>query len=94
MAPGLCAEDVRVEPITAAYTRDKNQFQVVVTRHEQSRTGTAPDIIAARELADRLATQLTPAGGATPLVVHLLDGSGVAFTRALLTARLGLTTPP
>lgn len=92
MVPDRYAEDAPVEPITATYTRDEGQFQVVVTGHGQSRTGTAPDILTARELANRLANQLTPAGEATPVVVHLLDGSGVAFTRTLLTAQLGL--PP
>lgn len=94
VTPVVCAEDVPVEPITATYTRVEGQFRVEVTGHGQSRTGTAPDIVAARELAGQLAARLTPATGATAVIVHLLDGSGVAFTRALLAARLGLTPPP
>jgi hypothetical protein len=93
MELGRCTEDVPVEPITATYTRDEDQFQVVVTGHGQSRTGVAPDIIAARDLADQLAAELVAASSSMPVVVHLLDGSGVAFIQALLTARLGLTLP-
>jgi hypothetical protein len=82
-----------VESIIAAYARDEGRFRVVVTGHGQSRDGVAPDIVAARVVADALVAQVVPAGGSAPVVVHLLDGSGVAFTHTYLTAQLGLAPP-
>jgi hypothetical protein len=86
-----CVDDAPVELITASYNHEEDQFRVVVTGHGQSRTGTSPDVVTARELADRLVTRIVPAAGAAPVVVHLLDGSAVAFTNALLTARFRST---
>jgi Fe-S cluster assembly iron-binding protein IscA len=87
-------DDAPVELITASYNHEEDQFRVVVTGHGQSRTGTSSDVVTARELADRLVAQIAPSAGATPVVVHLLDGSAIAFTNALLTARYGLTPRP
>lgn len=82
-----------MELVTAAYTHDEDEFRVVVSGYGTSMTAAAPDVTAARELVDRLVTQLIPANGSVPVVVHLLDGDAIAFTRAYLAAQLGLPPP-
>ncbi len=88
------------EAILANYTREGDDWTVEVTCKGQTRTGTAPGLIAARDRAEQIVEQLTP-GEELRTVVHTLDGDALTFTAAYLTARLGMpdraggdVTPP
>ncbi|MBN6033958.1 hypothetical protein [Amycolatopsis sp. 195334CR] len=72
--------------ITATYTPEDDDWTVTVTGPEETLTGKAPGIIAARDRADQLVEKL--AGGAKATVVHLLNGSALEFTHAYMSARL------
>ncbi len=77
-----------MQSIVARYTRDDKEYSVVVIGHDKELNGTAPDIVAARKLADGLVKKIATEPPAEPVVVHLLDNSAVEFTRAYLDATL------
>lgn len=79
-----------VEAITATYMQDNGDWTVQVAGLGKEVEGKAPGIIAARDRADQLVEKLVPEG-ATPTVVHLLNGSALEFTTAYMTARLSRT---
>ncbi|MGW5053431.1 hypothetical protein [Actinokineospora sp. NPDC004072] len=76
------------EPILANYTPDGDDWTVEVTAAGETRTATAPGLIAARDAADQLVDELLPHDD-TRTVVHTLDGDAYRFTSAYLSARLG-----
>ncbi|GGS43104.1 hypothetical protein [Actinokineospora fastidiosa] len=76
------------EPILANYTPDGDDWTVEVTAAGESRTATAPGLIAARDAADQLVEELVP-GDDVRTVVHTLEGDAYQFTSAYLAARLG-----
>lgn len=80
------------EPITANYVPDGDDWKVTVTAGSETRSATAPGLLAARDKVDQLADQLEPEQE-TRTVVHLLDGDAVAFTINYLEARLGIAAP-
>ncbi|QWF82609.1 hypothetical protein [Amycolatopsis sp. CA-230715] len=75
-----------VEPITAIYAQEDDEWAITVAGLGKKVTAKAPGIIAARDRVDQLVEQLVPEGKAT--VVHLLNGSALEFTTAYMTARL------
>jgi hypothetical protein len=75
------------EPIMANYTPDGDDWTVEVTAKGESRTATAPGLIAARDAADQLVDELVPDDDVRT-VVHTLDGDAFEFTQAYLAARL------
>ncbi len=77
-----------MEPITASYVQEDDDWQVTVSGSGKELTGRAPGIIAARDRADQLVEKLSPPERST--VVHLLNGSALEFTAAYMTARLTL----
>jgi hypothetical protein len=81
-----------VEAITASYVQEDADWTITVAGCGKRLTARAPGIIAARDRADQLVEQLGGDGKAT--VVHLLDGSALAFTSAYLAARLTLPKLP
>lgn len=83
-----------VEPITAIYVQEDDEWAITVAGLGKKVTAKAPGIIAARDRVDQLVEQLVPEGKAT--VVHLLNGSALEFTTAYMTARLTKpeVTPP
>jgi hypothetical protein len=80
-----------VEPITASYKPGDPEWTVVVSGHGKMLTASAPNILAARDHADQLAATITPAGEDSIVVVHLLNGSALEFTRVYMTAQLAQT---
>ena len=81
------------EPIMANYTPDGDDWTVEVTAAGETRTATAPGLIAARDATDQLVEELVP-DDAVRTVVHTLDGDAFEFTSAYLAARLGKREPP
>ena len=81
-----------VEPITAVYVEENGDWAVSVAGQGKKLTGRAPGIIAARDRVDQLVEKLAKAD--KPTVVHLLNGSALAFTSAYMTARLTRSEPP
>ncbi|OLR89491.1 hypothetical protein [Actinokineospora bangkokensis] len=75
------------EAILANYTRDGDDWSVEVSHGDDTLSATAPGLIAARDRADQLAEQISPAARRRT-VVHTLDGDALGFTEAYLTARL------
>lgn len=80
-----------MESITATYTQAEDTTEVMIVVSglsglDEPHTATAPDLLAARTLVDRVIAGHPPATGSTPVVVHLLNGSATAFTRAYLAA--------
>ncbi|MFC5289000.1 hypothetical protein ACFPM7_18260 [Actinokineospora guangxiensis] len=75
------------EPIMANYTPDGDDWTVEVTAKGETRTATAPGLIAARDAADQLVDELVPDDDVRT-VVHTLDGDAFEFTQAYLAARL------
>jgi hypothetical protein len=82
------------DPIEAHYTLDGDEWTVAVQGRGRTLTGRAPGLIAARDMADQLVTQLTPEESGRKTVVHMLNGDAVEFTTAYLTARLARTEDP
>lgn len=80
-----------VEAIEANYTPDGNDWTITVTGRGQTLTGTAPEIIAARDRADQLVEKIAPSEKLRT-VVHMLSGDAVAFTSTYLSARLAKPT--
>lgn len=80
------------EPIMANYTPDGDDWAVEVTAAGETRTATAPGLIAARDAADQLVEELVPDDDVRT-VVHTLDGDAFEFTSAYLAARLGKREP-
>ncbi|GAA1972786.1 hypothetical protein GCM10009754_54280 [Amycolatopsis minnesotensis] len=80
-----------VEPITAIYAQEDDEWAITVAGLGKKLTAKAPGIIAARDRVDQLVEQLVPEGKAT--VVHLLNGSALEFTTAYMTARLTKPEP-
>ena len=80
-----------VEPITAVYVEENGDWAVSVAGQGKKLTGRAPGIIAARDRVDQLVEKLARAD--KPTVVHLLNGSALAFTSAYMTARLTRSEP-
>ena len=79
------------EPIMANYTPAGDDWTVEVTAKGESRTATAPGLIAARDAADQLVDELVPDDDVRT-VVHTLDGDAYEFTQAYLAARLARPT--
>ncbi|GAB1516887.1 hypothetical protein [Actinophytocola sp. KF-1] len=77
-----------MQSIVARYTRDDKEYSVVVSGRDKELNGTAPDIVAARKLADKLVKKVAGEPSNEPVVVHLLDDSAIEFTRAYLNATL------
>ncbi|WP_370944124.1 hypothetical protein AB5J62_34145 [Amycolatopsis sp. cg5] len=76
------------EPITAVYVQEDDDWTITVSGLGKKLTARAPGIIAARDTTDQLVDRIAPEG--RPTVVHLLNGSALAFTSAYMTARLTL----
>lgn len=76
------------EPIMANYTPEGDDWAVEVTAAGETRTATAPGLIAARDAADQLVEELVPDDDVRT-VVHTLEGDAFEFTSAYLAARLG-----
>lgn len=85
-----------VQPITAVYVREEEDYTVTVAGLGKEFSDTAPGIIAARDRADQLIEKIAPRTGSDedPTVVHLLNGSALEFTSAYMTARLSKTDVP
>ncbi|WP_158888257.1 hypothetical protein [Amycolatopsis anabasis] len=81
-----------VEPITASYVQEDDDWTITVAGLGKKLTARAPGIIAARDRTDQLVEKLVPDGKGTT-VVHLLNGSALAFTSAYMTARLTRPEP-
>jgi hypothetical protein len=77
-----------VEPITAIYVHEDDDWTITVSGLGKSLTARAPGIIAARDRTDQLVEELAPQGRST--VVHLLNGSALEFTATYMSARLTL----
>lgn len=75
------------EPIMANYTPEGDDWNVEVTAAGETRTATAPGLIAARDAADQLVDELVPDDDVRT-VVHTLNGDAFEFTSAYLAARL------
>ena len=82
-----------MQPIVARYTRDDKEYSVVVAGYGKELKGAAPDIVAARTLADGLVEKIAAEPPRESIVVHLLDNSAFEFTRAYLDARLSRHQP-
>jgi hypothetical protein len=80
-----------VEPITAIYVQENDDWAISVASQGEKLTGRAPGIIAARDRVDQLVQKL--AKSEKPTVVHLLNGSALAFTSMYMTARLTRSEP-
>jgi hypothetical protein len=76
-----------MQTITANYVQRDEDWTVTVSGLGKTLNGEASGIIAARDRADQLVEQLT-GEGASPTVVHLLNGSAYEFTSTYMTARL------
>lgn len=76
------------EPITAVYVQEDDDWTITVSGLGKKLTARAPGIIAARDTTDQLVDKIVVEG--RPTVVHLLNGSALAFTSAYMTARLTL----
>ncbi|OLT43669.1 hypothetical protein BJF85_21605 [Saccharomonospora sp. CUA-673] len=85
-----------VQPITAVYVREEEDYTVTVAGLGKEFSETAPGIIAARDCADQLIEKIAPRTGSDedPTVVHLLNGSALEFTSMYMTARLSKTDVP
>lgn len=76
-----------VDPITATYVQENDDWTITVAAQGRHLTGRAPGIIAARDRADQLVEKLQPESkGRT--VVHLLNGSALEFSATYMNARL------
>lgn len=76
-----------VDPITATYVQENDDWTITVAGLGRKLTGRAPGIIAARDRADQLVEKLQPESkGRT--VVHLLNGSALEFSATYMNARL------
>ncbi|WP_020670767.1 hypothetical protein [Amycolatopsis nigrescens] len=76
-----------MEPITAVYVQEDEDWTITVTGFGKTMTARAPGIIAARDRTDQLVEKLNTAGK-DATVVHLLNGSALEFTTVYMTARL------
>ncbi|WP_230424467.1 hypothetical protein [Prauserella cavernicola] len=81
-----------MQAITARYVQENENWAITVAGLGKELNDRAPGIIAARDRADQLVEKLAPEG-ATPTVVHLINGSALEFTSAYMTARLARTEP-
>ncbi|GAA4421652.1 hypothetical protein GCM10023148_22410 [Actinokineospora soli] len=81
------------EPIMANYTPEGDDWNVEVTAAGETRTATAPGLIAARDAADQLVDELVPDDDVRT-VVHTLKGDAFEFTAAYLSARLAKPEDP
>lgn len=76
-----------MDPITATYVQENDDWTITVAAQGRHLTGRAPGIIAARDRADQLVEKLQPESkGRT--VVHLLNGSALEFSATYMNARL------
>jgi hypothetical protein len=82
-----------MQPIVVRYRRRDTTWMVTVSGHGRELAATASRIIEARELANEFVAEISSELEIKPIVVHLLDGSAVEFTRAYIAARLFDTTP-
>jgi hypothetical protein len=87
-----------IQAITATYVQDDDDWAITVSGADKELSARAPGIIAARDRVDQLVEQLVgddeDTNGKSPTVVHLLDGSALAFTTAYMTARLTRSREP
>ncbi len=83
-----------VDPITATYVQDNEDWTITVAGRGKQLTARAPGIIAARDRAAQLVEKIEPEPkGRT--VVHLLNGNALDFTAAYMHARMARpATPP
>lgn len=76
-----------VEPITATYVQEDEDWTITVAGRGRRLTARAPGIIAARDRADQLVEKIEPEQqGRT--VVHLLNNSALDFTATYMHARM------
>ncbi|MEU6641979.1 hypothetical protein ABZ863_05450 [Saccharomonospora sp. NPDC046836] len=80
------------QAITAVYVQEDDDWTVTVAGWGKELDDRAPGIIAARDRADQLVEKIAPEG-ASPTVVHLLNGSALEFTSVYMTARLARSEP-
>ncbi|MDV6011871.1 hypothetical protein [Haloechinothrix sp. LS1_15] len=79
-----------VEPITANYVEESEDWSVTVTGVGRELSARAPGLIAARDRAEQLVDKLEP-DQEKRAVVHMLNGSAVDFTVKYMEARIART---
>lgn len=76
-----------VEPITASYVEDEDDWTITVAGAGRELTARAPGLIAARDRADQLVEKLVP-DHEERAVVHVLNGSALDFTAKYIQVRM------
>ncbi|SNR80403.1 hypothetical protein SAMN06265360_12045 [Haloechinothrix alba] len=76
-----------VEPITASYAEEDEEWTITVAGLGRELTARAPGLIAARDRAEQLIDKLVP-DQEERAVVHMLNGSAVDFTAKYMQVRI------
>jgi len=81
-----------MQPIVVRYAHSNQKWTVEVSGHGRKLSATASTIVEAKDRADHLVKDISSSLPGTPIVVHLIDGSAIEFTRAYLSALLFVST--